>query len=56
MPTPGQYDTYYCKDHKITIYYFKSDNYITGWYHCWSCIKEKNNGIFVYPYRMRVIK
>ena len=52
MATPAvEYQTYNCKVHNKIIYFFKSDNYITGYFHCWDCIKAHNNGSFVYPYR-----
>lgn len=43
MATPAvEYQTYNCKVHNKIIYFFKSDNYITGYFHCWDCQREEN--------------
>lgn len=43
MPPSNDYNTYFCKVHKKTIYYFKTDEHIQGYFHCWDCVKEQND-------------
>lgn len=37
-----EYKVYYCEVHKKYIHYFKSNDHVTGFYHCWDCVYERN--------------
>jgi len=38
-----EYLIYHCKVHNKSIYYFKTDNHITGKFHCWECQAKENH-------------
>ena len=41
---------FYCKIHKKHIYFFTRDVALTG-YHCWDCLKQKNDADWKSSYK-----